>query len=247
VTHETIRAFLRRSAVDRPIDWVRFRLDTFPRALPRIRQVDYQELPEIGLHAKHAYRTQAVRTRWAAMSPLIAESRCTTAVDIGSNSGWFVFTLAGRGITTVGIEGDERLIRISHYARGRLRARSSGFLLMTVDPVTVRLVPRADCTIVLSVWHHLVRDYGLETATTILANLWENTSKVLFFETGESAELSPSWGLPEMEPDSRGWLEHYLSDVCAGGGIRHLGLHETISPEGIVSRRNLFGVVRTDG
>jgi hypothetical protein len=239
-----IRPFLRRSAVDNTLDWVRFRLDTFPRAMPGLRPVDYQELPWIGLNLKGAYRTQALGTRWDAMAPAIEELGCTSAVDVGSNSGWFVFKLAERGIPVVGVEGLERLVRISHYARRRLRQPSAGFLLMAVDPDTVSLVPRADCTVLLSVWHHFVRDFGLEAATAMLTSLWNNTAKVLFFETGESDEMPRWWRLPEMLPDSRAWLEHYLTNTCESSDLRHLGWHETTSPKGIVSRRNLFAVVR---
>jgi hypothetical protein len=239
-----IQPLLRRSAADHTLDWLRFRLDTFPRAMPWIRPVDYQELPWVGLNVRHAYRTQALATRWDAMAVVIEETGCSNAVDIGSNSGWFVFKLAERDIPAVGVDGDERLIRISQYARRRLQQANAGFLLMSVDPRTVRLVPGADCTILLSVWHHFVRDHGLEAATAMLAQLWRNTGKVLFFETGESDEMPAWWRLPEMLPDSRTWLERYLADSCDGGDPKQLGWHETTSRDKVVSRRNLFAVVR---
>jgi SAM-dependent methyltransferase len=241
---EHVRPILRRSAADNAIDWMRFRLDTFPRSMPKLKPPDYQELPWIGLHVEHAYRPEATTSRWNAMAPVVEELGCSTAVDVGCNTGWFPFSLAERGVASVGIDGDERLLRIAQYAMRRLPQFDVGFLHLLVSPRTVSLVPHADCTVLLSVWHHFVRDYGLETAGDLLGSLWEGTQKVLFFETGESAEMPASWRLPAMEPDSRGWLESYLSDVCPGSELRHLGWHKTTSPSGMVHQRNLIAVVR---
>jgi hypothetical protein len=65
----------------------------------------------------------------------------------------------------------------------------------------------------------------------------------MFFDTGED-EMPPSFGLPEMTPDTRTWLEGYLSSTCAGSEVRHLGTHAAFDADGNPCRRNLFAVVR---
>jgi hypothetical protein len=236
------RSLLRRRRLDDGLDWLRFRLDTFPRNLERLRPVDYQELPWIGLQPKKAYRSRALETRWSAMLPLL-KTDIRTAVDIGSNSGWFVAQLSNLGLATIGIESDQRIARIALYARKSANLGESGLLIMNVKPENSSLIPNADVIVFLSVWHHFVRDYGLERATEMLATIWERTGRVLFFETGE-AEMPDWWGLPAMNPEPRTWLQAFLESTCEGAEIAHLGLHETVSAAGDVYERNLFAAVR---
>ena len=67
----------------------------------------------------------------------------------------------------------------------------------------------------------------------------------MFFDTGEN-EMPACFGLPAMTPDPRSWLEHYLSDTCPGGEVRHLGRHAAFDADGNPCERNLFAVVRQD-
>jgi hypothetical protein len=236
----------RRKPADDLLDWLRFRLDTFPRSLPKqFHRVDYQELPWIDLRVKESYRSAALQTRWQAMLPVIKAEGIRTAVDIGSNSGWFVFSFADLGIPAVGLEGDTRLARVALYTRKTVHRKMVGILVMELTPANVTLAPSADCSLVLSVWHHFVRDHGLEDATAMLATIWGNTRKVLFFETAE--EMPASWRLPDMSPEPRVWLSDYLEQTCRDSRIVHLGVHETVSPENVRLERNLFAVVRTSG
>jgi SAM-dependent methyltransferase len=233
----------RRSADDF-LDWLRFRLDTFPRNVAWLRAVDYQELPWIGLRVSRGYRPKALETRWQEILPLLKAQDVRTAVDVGSNSGWFLFKLADQGISAVGVEGDVRLVRMTLFARKRVGATNVNVLVMHLDPRNVGLLPRADGVLFLSVWHHFVRDYGLDEAGKMLTTLWAGTRKVLFFETGE--EMPSSWGLPAMTPTAREWLTAYLSDRCAGGRVDHLGRHETVAPDDVRRERSLFAVIREE-
>jgi hypothetical protein len=116
---------------------------------------------------------------------------------------------------------------------------------MSVTPSTVGFLPAVDCVLLLSIWHHFVRQWGVEAATEMLAEIWEKTGRLLFFETGED-EMPASWRLPPMLPDARRWLTGFLGDVCVGASIVHLGLHDALSPDDEPCRRNLFVVVRDD-
>jgi hypothetical protein len=235
----------RRKPIDDLLDWIRFRADTFPRRMPRLHRVDYQAIPWIGLNVEKGYRPDALRTRWEAMLPVIKECDVRSAVDIGTNSGWFPLSFADLGIPSIGVEGDVRLVRIALYARKRTDPTAVSILAMHLTPQNVSLVPGAECTLLLSVWHHLVRDYGLESATEMLGTIWGGTRKVLFFETAE--EMPKSWRLPEMTPAAQAWLSTYLTETCSGSRVIHLGVHETVSPEKVRRERNLFAIVRDAG
>jgi hypothetical protein len=97
----------------------------------------------------------------------------------------------------------------------------------------------------LSVWHHMVRDYGYDAATQIVEALWGKTRQVMFFETGES-EMPKYYNLPDMTPDPATYIRAYLSNACHYGNVVHLGLHETVFPDPSKSvKRNLFAILRS--
>jgi hypothetical protein len=114
-------------------------------------------------------------------------------------------------------------------------------LAMKVTPDTVSLVPAADCTLFLAVWHHIVRRQGQDAADRVLRQLWSGTSRILFFETGEIDEMPPYYQLPQMLPTAEEWIGEHLARLCPGGEVRHLGLHQSSS----AYARNLFAVIRT--
>ena len=67
----------------------------------------------------------------------------------------------------------------------------------------------------------------------------------MFFETGEYPEIEQSgYRLPDMGADPKAWLADYLSQVCEGSELVHLGQHP--SGPGSPATRNLFAVKRTD-
>jgi hypothetical protein len=244
-----VRGFLTRRLLDDLFDWIRFRVDTFPRRvgwlrwlpLPDIQSATYQDIPWIGLSAGR--RREATHTRWNRMLPLVTACRVNSAVDVGGNIGWFAFAFARLGIPCVNVERYARNVRIGLYARKRAAISDASFLVMDLTPDRVRMLPSADCFLVLSVWHHLVRDHGPLGATTMLEAMWQKTGRLMFFETGE-AEMPATWGLPEMVPDARSWLASYLTATCAPGRVIHLGTHEALGPNNKPCARNLFAVVR---
>jgi hypothetical protein len=226
---------LRRHDVDRLIDRARFAIDTAPA-------LDYQPLPWLGKH--RARRAAGVESRWQAMSEVIDAESPATAVDVGANVGFFSIQLAKRGVSTIAVEMQGKYFRPLLFARERLGLKEHlGLLTVAITPDTTWAVPRADCMLFLSVWHHLVRSYGQDAATTVLAGLWERTAAVLFFETGQ-AEMPPSYGLPPFEPTPVTFLENYLRSVCNGGVVEHLGAHRAFAPDGTIVDRELFAVRR---
>lgn len=231
-----LRRFVSRQKLDGWIDLARLKLDSYPSGR-------YQ--PIAVLPGRVAKRADGSVSRWSAIAPLVRELNVRTAVDIGANEGYFSLKLGAGGVTTVALESAPTAQRTSLLAVKRSGLHNVGVLAFEVREDTVEMVPPADAAVFLSLWHHLVRDYGLEVATAITARIWSKTATVMFFDTGED-EMPPSFGLPAMTPDPRSWLEDYLSDTCPGGEVTHLGRHHAFDVDGNPCDRNLFAVVRRD-
>ena len=224
-----------RRRAEELLDRLRYRLD-------RLTNPAYHPVPALGDDA--AERAEGTHSRWAAMTPVLDEVAPRTALDIGCNTGWFVLALAARGIPTVGVERDPASYRTAMYAARKSPSGARvGVLAMRLGEETAGLLPRADCVLFLSTWHHLVREAGLDAAGRVLGTVWERTGRVLFFDTGES-EMPAEFGLPTMDPDPQDWLAGYLAERCPGGTVQHLGRHQGGWEGREPVYRNLFAVRR---
>jgi hypothetical protein len=166
-------------------------------------------------------------------------------MDVGCNLGYFTIRLAESGIPTVGVERNATNYRSALYAIKKAAASDASILTMSVEPRTVGLLPSADLVLCLAVWHHLVHDFGAETADTMLTTLWARTRRALVFETGQT-ETPSEYRLPAMEPDARTWITAHLLETCPGGEVMHLGRHSAPRPGGGTCSRHLFAVIRRD-
>jgi SAM-dependent methyltransferase len=228
---------VRQQIQDTLIDPLQFRFDVFPR-------LRYQPLPWIGYH--DADRATGTAERWEVMRPIIQASGSQTALDIGCNVGFFSFAMAEMGLAVVGVDAQQKELRIAAFVRRRLHARYVGLLSLLIDPATVRLLPTADCTLLLSVWHHWVKGYGMDAATAMLATVWERTGRIMMFETGET-EMPADFNLSCMQPSPREWIAKYLKETC-NASIQCLGEMKAFAPGGsetrAIVRRSLFLVSR---
>jgi hypothetical protein len=223
-----------REGIDNILDYVRFRLDTFPHGV-------YQ--PVASLPIGRATRGGGSESRGEAILPVVREQAVESAVDIGACEGYFSIMLGEAGIPTIALEGGPGAARTAMFAVRRSGLEDVGVLALALTPGNVVAVPASDCTLCLSIWHHFVRYYGLDAATEMMATIWSRTGKVLFFDTGEN-EMTPEYGLPEMTPDARSWLSAYLAETCEGSRLEHLGTHAAFDPSGRTVERNLFAVIR---
>jgi hypothetical protein len=223
-----------REGIDNVLDHIRFRIDTFPHGV-------YQ--PVASLPAGRATRGGGSESRWEAILPVVREQAVESAVDIGACEGYFSIMLGEAGIPTIALEGTPGAARTAAFAVRRSGLEDVGVLTLALTPSNVVAVPASDSTLCLSIWHHFVRYYGLDAATSMLATIWDRTHKVLFFDTGED-EMTPEYGLPKMAPDARSWLAGYLAETCPGSRVEHLGTHAAFDPSGRSVERNLFAVIR---
>jgi hypothetical protein len=237
---ERLRALARRlrlrGAAERAADSTRLLIDSLSDPV-------YQPVAELGRRYLTADRSAGTASRWSAMRPVLQEIRPQTAADIGCNAGWFTLELARLGIAVIGVEGHPPYYRAAITAVHRSELHNAGVMAINLTPATLGLLPSVDCLLFLSVWHHIVKESGLEAGTRFLEDLWHRTNKVMFFETGESQEFGcTEFALPEMLPDSRQWLSGYLSNTCPASEIVWLGTHP--SGPGSLATRNLFALRR---
>ncbi|WP_406276253.1 hypothetical protein OHT93_31865 [Streptomyces sp. NBC_00191] len=223
-----------RRKLDNAIDLVRLKLDALPDGV-------YQPVP--GLPVRKAKRAVGSLSRWAAMEPVIERLGVKSAMDVGANVGYFPIMLASRGVPSVALESVPKYVRTTTTAVRRNQLDNVAVMELELRPDTLDLLPVTDCTILLSVWHHLVRHQGLDTATHLLQQLWARTGKVMFFDSGED-EMPESYGLPRMLPTPDAWLTEYLQKNCAGAQIEHLGRHRAFDAAGLPTDRALFAVIR---
>ena len=227
-----------RENFQKAVDEVQFQFDVFPKG-------GYQPLPWVGINK--AQRGEPTNARWKAIEASLTDQKFRSGMDIGCNLGYFCFALAQKGVPMLGVDMDSRYIRIAQYASGKIGLSTVGLCQMVINTETVNLLPSVDLILLLSVWHHWVRSYGLDQASQILSALWNKTEKVLFFETGET-EMSADFGLPAMGDSSRKWVEDYLKNICTDADIVHLGEFKAFAPLGNENRnvvyRNLFKITR---
>jgi hypothetical protein len=223
-----------REGIDSLLDHIRFRIDTFPHGV-------YQ--PVASLPGGRATRGAGSASRWEAILPVVREQSVETAVDIGACEGYFSIMLGEAGVSTIALEGAPGAARTAMFAVQRSEVENVGVLALALTPGNVGSVPASDCTLCLSIWHHFVRYYGLDDATSMLATIWDRTRRVFFFDTGED-EMTPEFGLPAMTPDARTWLAAYLTKTCPGSRVEQLGTHAAFDPSGRPCERNLFAVIR---
>jgi hypothetical protein len=223
-----------RLVLDNAIDLIRLKLDSLPDGI-------YQPVP--GLPVRRAKRATGSTSRWAAMEPVIERLDVRTALDVGANVGYFPIKLASRGVPTVALESEPKYVRTAATAVRRNRLTNVAVMELELRPDTIGLLPATDCTLVLSLWHHLVREQGINTATELLREVWARTGKVMFFDSGED-EMPREFGLPAMDPTPDLWLGNYLQANCSGGRIEHLGRHRAFDAAGLQTDRALFAVIR---
>lgn len=223
-----------RRRFDSFVDAALFRFDNFPRA-------DYHPTDD---GRPGARRAAGAQSRWDEIARLVRPDRVVgTAIDIGCNGGFFTVGLARAGVTTVGIEREPKFRRTAATTLRRNGLANAGILDLDVTPTTVDVLPTVDLVLFLSVWHHMVRAYGLEVADGLLAGIWAHAGALMIFDSGE-AEMPATWGLPDLGDDPAGWFAEHLATTCPASSVSTLGRHQAFAPDGTPCERTLFAVVR---
>lgn len=177
--------------------------------------------------------------RWRAIERELGDLE-GSSLDIGCNVGFFTFQMERKGFFVIGVEGERLPYHVCNLVKEIGEFNNAVFVRAVVDQDFCTKLPIVDVTIFLSVFHHIVRRWGMGVSTALLRELMRRTTKVLFFETGQSNETNTSWAscLPPMTPDPKSWIENYLFSLGATE-VKFLGEFEThLSPV----KRCLFAV-----
>lgn len=197
----------------------------------------YQPVPWAGMGK--AQRYDATVKRWHAIEKELG-SIAGSVLDIGCNTGFFTFQMASRGNLCIGVEREALPYHVCNLIKETRQFHHAVFMKATVDEAFCKILPTVDITFFLSVFHHVVRESGMERATGLISALMGRTRSILFFETGQSNETNASWAsyLPPMNPSPREWVENYFLSLGASR-VTHLGEYDTHLSE---TKRSLFAV-----
>ena len=152
-----------------------------------------------------------------------------TVLDVGCHSGWFVLRLADLNYgLCIGVDKDRHLIYLAQCLSAVRKIDNAVFIKMEITGLTVRNLPKVDVTLCLSVFHHWVRQYGVQEALEILEILCLNTRR-LIFETGQPDEGS-KWAEELIfmgGKDSEMWIRGILGGRMGFNKVVKLGEFST--------------------
>lgn len=149
-----------------------------------------------------------------------------TALDIGCNIGYYSFKMAQGGADHVlGIDIERGPLLIAEKLKLLGRVGNVGFCTLAIEQKNVGLLGQYDVILFLSVFHHLVYTYGMDSAKDILQKLIGKTRKVLFFETGQGDQDfgEMAGAMPKINKDE---AEKYFTDLlldCGAARVERLG------------------------
>ena len=174
----------------------------------------YQPLPDVGLG--RSADSPRIRERLEAIKKHLPAGKLS-GLDIGCNVGFYTFELAKLGHFMMAFEPLKPAYFIAQFAKEKVQAKNTAFSDMRLTPSTVQLLPRADFTILMAVFHHWCRIYGPDNGLAMLRTVILKTESVLFFETGrtDQADSSDFEPRPELGADVEGWLPAFaLENGC---------------------------------
>ena len=170
--------------------------------------------------------TRACVDRWNAFSPYLPTNP-SPVLDIGCNIGYFSFKCAEQGRFVFGVESHISNILICNAIKSKTGMDNCTFIKQFIDDKFITQIPSFDVVIHLSVFHHWVKQHGLEKATEMMKSLTQNTS-CLVFETGQSTEAGSQWAkvLDFMGENPELWIENFLKNL-GFASVKNLGIFAT--------------------
>lgn len=173
---------------------------------------EYQPNPFEEEGRKANYGGRPCVDRFEAFSKVFRKDIALSTLDIGCNSGYFIFRMAERNGFCIGVDIGRNQIMAAQALAYVHDVRNVAFAQFRVTPETVYSLPKVDVLICLSVFHHFVRHFGETGALEIMKILSKKTQEYLVFETGQPNERSMSWAneLAFMKPDPQEWITNFL-------------------------------------
>lgn len=201
----------------------------------------YQPIP--WLDFDESKRARATYDRWQTIEDVVEHiNEPGTAMDLGSQLGYFSLQLAEEDWLCLAVEGRELTHRAAMLIQQAAGITGVSHRNVYLGPDTIDRLPNVDVTIFFSLWHHLCHEYGFEAGKDMLTTVLERTRMVCFFETGQTNEKRTRYtewldSLPAMEPDPRTWLSELLRDC---GAVKVASIGQTGTPHLGGQPRELF-------
>jgi len=197
----------------------------------------YQPLPWIGM--KSFKRDDSTFQRWEAIKNEI-KIKNGSAIDIGSNLGFFTLRMSEMGFYAIGIDMQHGFKVISEYVQKKAGIGNAAFSTMKLTPNNVASLPHVDVMIFLSVWHHWIKHFGYDDAKRMFKILWNKTNHIMFFESGEDSEIKRL----NIKEEPSTWIKKELETICVGGTIKILGAFDKGAHKKKRKTRTLFAVTK---
>jgi len=197
----------------------------------------YQPMPWIGLNTRK--RDESTRMRWQTITENL-DIEQGTALDIGSNLGYFVLKFAEKGFFAIGVDMAYGNIQVARYVQHKAGIQNAAFSVMDITPDNVHVLPAVDVLVFFSVWHHWIVAYGPVRASTMLSTVWEKTRHVMFFETGEDVEIKRL----KVTGNTADWVRSQLEQACPGATIKVIGTFDRGTHQKIKKSRTVFALYR---
>ncbi len=145
-------------------------------------------------------------------------------LDIGCSEGFYSFGLADRCKPIIAIDKEQPLIEKCHRIKGS-RMIHIDFWHMGIDELLL-LIKAWDVCLYMSVHHHIIAQFGLETANNILRTLSQKCN-CMFFDMGQKDEQNCTmhkwWQLLPSNVNQGVWLIEYLQKNTVYTNIQPIG------------------------
>lgn len=151
-------------------------------------------------------------------------------LDIGCAEGYFTTKFAEDGYFTIGV--DLSVSRLNRARKSNPNPTSPQFIYLEITPDNIGKLPEFDVVLLLTVYHHWVDAYGLDSAERMLKIL-ASKSDVLIFEP-PGRELSGMTETVDEYSSVEGYYHSYLDELFPEvveihflGTAPYVGTHRT--------------------
>jgi len=131
--------------------------------------------------------------RWSIIKSKINDLNVNNLLDLGCAEGYFLKKSSDIDVFALGIDGDERRIRIANYLMMKEKTQKFGLSYSQINNELLDKLPGFDIILFLSVYHHVLRYNDEDYANNMLKSIYNIAKVGVFFETGMPNEISADW------------------------------------------------------
>lgn len=118
-----------------------------------------------------------IEDRWELLHPLV-ENDDKTLLDIGCAEGKLTYKFSETGIFSIGIDRQPDALQLARKKYGL--SDGLGFARYLTSPSSIDGLPAFDIVLLLTVYHHWIEEFGVESSEQMLAELGKTSQKIFF-------------------------------------------------------------------